>query len=213
MKITIIYDNEAWDPRLEADWGFACLIDTPDGRRLLFDTGAKGPLLLHNLAKLGIEPKSIPEVVISHPHWDHLGGLPAFLEKNPEATVFLPASCPPVPRASKTVAVSGPCLITPLIGSTGELVGGEQSLVLDTGRGWAVVSGCAHPGVGNILKAASGFGPVTALVGGLHGFTEFDLLRTLALICPCHCTRHIKEIRERYPDPFVSGGAGKVLEL
>ena len=213
MKITIIYDNQAWDPGLEADWGFACLIEAPDGRRLLFDTGANGALLLKNMARLGIDPKSIPEVVISHLHWDHLGGLPAFLEQNPQATVFLPASCPPPAKATRSVAVRGPCLITPLIGSTGELTGGEQSLVLAAGRGWTVVSGCAHPGVGAILKAASGFGRVTALVGGLHGFQEFELLKDLDLVCPCHCTRHIKEIRERYPDSFVSGGAGKVLEM
>ncbi len=41
MKVTIVYDNETWQPGLEADWGFACLVEV-EGRRWLFDTGAKG---------------------------------------------------------------------------------------------------------------------------------------------------------------------------
>lgn len=213
LKITLVYDNTAWDPQLEADWGFACLVEPGDGRRLLFDTGAKGPILLGNMAKLGIDPRTIPDVVISHAHWDHTGGLPAFLEHNPEATVYLPASCPPPPGAGKIVAVTGSRQIRPRMWSTGELAGIEQSLVVDTGQGLAVISGCAHPGVAAILKAAAGFGRVTALVGGLHGFREFDLLRDLTLICACHCTQHIADIRQRYPETSVAGGAGKVLEL
>ncbi|MFZ2631986.1 MAG: hypothetical protein WA081_14985 [Desulfosalsimonadaceae bacterium] len=27
MKITILYDNTAWDSRLTADWGFSCLVE------------------------------------------------------------------------------------------------------------------------------------------------------------------------------------------
>jgi len=213
MKITLIYDNELWDPGLQADWGFACLIEPGAGRRLLFDTGAKGPILLRNMAKLGIDPRTIPDVVISHAHWDHTGGLPAFLEQNPKATVYLPASCPPPSGAGKIVHVHGPCQLTPGFWSTGELDGGEQSLVVDTGRGLAVVCGCAHPGVAAILQAAARFGRVTALLGGLHGFREFDLIRDLSLVCPCHCTQRIAEIKRLYPGSFVQGGAGKVLEL
>ncbi len=213
MKITIIYDNEAWDPALEADWGFACLVEPGDGRRLLFDTGAKGPILLNNMAKLGIDPRTIPEVFISHTHWDHIGGLSAFMEQNPEAGVFLPASCPPPPKVRNIVPVQEAGRLAPLWWSTGELEGGEQSLVADSGRGLVVICGCAHPGVKAILAAASRFGQVRALVGGLHGFREFELLREISLVCPCHCTRYLAEIKKNYPDSCVAGGAGKVLEF
>jgi 7,8-dihydropterin-6-yl-methyl-4-(beta-D-ribofuranosyl)aminobenzene 5'-phosphate synthase len=213
MKITIVYDNDAWKPGLQADWGFACLIEAGKGYRLLFDTGAKGEILLQNMAALGLDPQTITDVFISHSHWDHMGGLPALLELNREAAVYLPASCPKPPEAREAVSIQGPCQLTPQFGSTGELNGGEQSLVVDTGKGLAVVCGCAHPGVGVILRAAARFGRVNALVGGLHGFKEFDLLRDMALVCPCHCKRYKAELEQLYPESFILGGAGKILEV
>jgi len=50
MKITILYDNEAWDQNLQSDWGFSCLIETP-AIDILFDTGAGGTILLDNMRK------------------------------------------------------------------------------------------------------------------------------------------------------------------
>jgi len=93
------------------------------------------------------------------------------------------------------------------------LDGGEQSLVVKTADGLAVICGCSHPGVGSILEASSQFGRVLALLGGLHGFVEYDLLADLNLICPCHCTQHRAEIMARYPETAISGGAGKVIEI
>lgn len=213
MKITIIYDNEAWSPNLKADWGFSCLVEPGNGSQILFDTGAKGAILLENMKKLGLDPRTISSVFISHDHWDHIGGLPAVLESNREAAIYLPASCPKPSEAEKVFSIQDATQLTPGLMSTGELNGGEQSLVVDTGQGLAVISGCAHPGVAAILKAAAQFGRVTALIGGLHGFQDFDLLRDLSLICPCHCTQHLAEIKQRYPETFVPGGAGKIVEV
>lgn len=94
-----------------------------------------------------------------------------------------------------------------------ELLGIEQSLVIKTDKGLVVIAGCSHPGVGNILEAASQFGKVYALVGGLHGFSEFDLLKDLELVCACHCTMYKSKIKSLYPDKWVKGGAGKVISI
>jgi len=42
MKITIIYDNTAFEEDLQADLGFSCLIETKNTPKILFDTGANG---------------------------------------------------------------------------------------------------------------------------------------------------------------------------
>lgn len=212
MKITIIYDNETWQPGLEAAWGFSCLVEA-NGRRLLFDTGGKGEILLQNLAALNLDPRSISEIFISHGHWDHLGGLADLLRLHRDVPVYLPWSCSGPPEAREVISVQGPCGFAGKFYSTGELKGEEQSLVVETASGLVVICGCSHPGVGAILEAAANLGTVKALVGGLHGFREYEVLADLELVCPCHCTQHQAEIMARYPETAVSGGAGKVLEI
>jgi 7,8-dihydropterin-6-yl-methyl-4-(beta-D-ribofuranosyl)aminobenzene 5'-phosphate synthase len=212
MKVTIVYDNEAWQPGLQADWGFSCLVEE-GGRRWLFDTGAKGAVLLANMEYLGFDPQTITDIFISHAHWDHLGGLKDLLRLNRNVRVYLPGSCPRPPGAREVISVQGPLAISENFFSTGELPGAEQSLVVKTKKGFAVICGCSHPGVGTILEAASRFGRVSALIGGLHGFKEYEVLADLELVCPCHCTQHRAEIMARYPETAVSGGAGRVLEF
>lgn len=70
------------------EWGFAALVEV-DGRRLLFDTGARPETVLDNARELGIDLSDVTDVVLSHHHWDHTGGLIALREalakKNPAA--------------------------------------------------------------------------------------------------------------------------------
>ena len=103
MKITIIYDNTAWDNNLTCDWGFSCLVEA-HGKIILFDTGAKGNILFDNMRKLDIDPHKIDEVFISHGHWDHTGGLLDFLKKN-QIKVYIPASCTGTGNAVNIVRV------------------------------------------------------------------------------------------------------------
>ena len=210
MKITIIYDNTAHRENLRADWGFSALVEA-EGRTILFDTGAKGAILLENMSALGVDPMSVEEVFISHAHHDHMGGLIDFLLINP-VRVILPQSAP-VPQGAEVIRVKGPVEIHPRIFSTGELRNGEQSLVVETDRGLVVIVGCSHPGVGTILDAASRFGKVRALIGGLHGFSDLDKIEDLELVCPTHCTARISQIRSRYPEKYLEGGAGRVIEI
>jgi 7,8-dihydropterin-6-yl-methyl-4-(beta-D-ribofuranosyl)aminobenzene 5'-phosphate synthase len=56
------------------EWGFAALVEA-DGRRTLFDTGARPRTVLENARELGIDLGQVDEVVLSHNHSDHTGGL------------------------------------------------------------------------------------------------------------------------------------------
>ncbi len=60
--------------------GLAFLIET-EGRRVLFDTGQSGDVLLHNLQLVEVDPATIDAVAISHAHYDHTGGLPELLDR------------------------------------------------------------------------------------------------------------------------------------
>jgi 7,8-dihydropterin-6-yl-methyl-4-(beta-D-ribofuranosyl)aminobenzene 5'-phosphate synthase len=211
MKITIVYDNVVADPCLTPDWGFACLVET-GGQKLLFDTGAKGAILLDNMATLGIDPLSIDAVLISHNHWDHVGGLNAILNRC-AARVFVPAGCSLPGSAADSVTVTTPTKLFSNCFSTGLLGDMEQALVIRQPGRAVVVVGCAHPGVGTIIAAASRFGEVRTLVGGLHGFNDFALIERLDAICPAHCTQHIDTINQCFPEKTISAGAGKVLHL
>ncbi len=212
MKVTIVYDNDVSKEGLEADWGFSCLLEAENMPKILFDTGTRGKILLANMKKLDIDPSSVQEVFISHAHFDHTGGLADFLEVNKKAKIYVPPSfAGPVER--EVITIGEPTKIHENVFSTGELGGIEQSMAVKTCKGLVVIAGCSHPGVGNILRAVAQFGKVYALIGGLHGFKEFDLLKDLELVCPTHCTQFKSQIKSLYPKKYVDGGAGKVITL
>jgi 7,8-dihydropterin-6-yl-methyl-4-(beta-D-ribofuranosyl)aminobenzene 5'-phosphate synthase len=56
------------------EWGFAALVEV-DGHRILFDTGARPDTVLKNARELGVDLAGVSDVVLSHNHGDHTGGL------------------------------------------------------------------------------------------------------------------------------------------
>ena len=81
MRVTCVVDNAVCDhSTFWGEHGLAFLIETKSGC-ILFDTGRSGTVLLHNLELLGIEPRAIDALAISHAHYDHTGGLPILLEQ------------------------------------------------------------------------------------------------------------------------------------
>lgn len=72
LKITILSTMLADGPEL-GEWGFAALVEV-DGQRILFDTGTHSDLVLKNVQSLGLNLDNVPDVIISHNHFDHVGG-------------------------------------------------------------------------------------------------------------------------------------------
>lgn len=88
MRITCIVDNSTRPHRgFWAEHGLAFLIETGDGR-ILFDTGASGEVLFHNLKVAQVSPETISALVLSHAHRDHTGGLPLLLEHRPGLPIY-----------------------------------------------------------------------------------------------------------------------------
>jgi len=73
LKITVLSTMLADGDEL-GEWGFAALVEA-DGRRLLFDTGAKPEVVSKNLQTLNLAVGDVSDVVLSHWHSDHVGGL------------------------------------------------------------------------------------------------------------------------------------------
>ena len=216
MKIKILYDNEA-APGLAKGWGFSCLIILED-EKILFDTGFDGAALISNMRKLGESPQEIRRIVLSHSHWDHIGGINHL--RQPNAEIWVPKSFSEHLKAELALRfdlyeVEGPEKIRDGVWTTGEpgRMTKEQSLVIETSKGLLVIVGCSHPGVGNILRVASRFGKVWGILGGLHGFDDYAILEGLGLIVPMHCTVNKKIITEKFQDATIEGWAGLEIDL
>lgn len=72
VKITILSTMLA-DAGI-GEWGFSALVEA-DGNRILFDTGARPTTVLENARELKIDLSNVRDVVLSHHHADHVGGL------------------------------------------------------------------------------------------------------------------------------------------
>ena len=87
VKVTVLSTMLA-DTDGIGEWGFAALVEV-DGYRVLFDTGARRETVLHNAEELKIDLAQVADVVLSHHHGDHTGGLMALRQslrsKNPNA--------------------------------------------------------------------------------------------------------------------------------
>jgi 7,8-dihydropterin-6-yl-methyl-4-(beta-D-ribofuranosyl)aminobenzene 5'-phosphate synthase len=234
-RLQVLFDNLPHKEGLTTDWGFACLVQGV-GKTLMFDTGANGRTLLGNMARLGVEPRELDAVFVSHAHGDHTGGLAALLSRNPRLALYLPASLPAelghgAERLGATVeTVDGqPRRLFHGVYSSGEMGSGvrEQALILETGPGLVVITGCAHAGVSLVAEQAAEYlnKPIYLLMGGFHlqGKTDAEIrevivrLRELGVrkVAPSHCTgnRARELMRETWGPDFVESGLGAVIEI
>jgi 7,8-dihydropterin-6-yl-methyl-4-(beta-D-ribofuranosyl)aminobenzene 5'-phosphate synthase len=232
--ITVVYDNYPYKKGLTTAWGFSCLVRGWD-QTILFDTGGDGDVLLANMRGLGIDPQEIEFVVLSHIHGDHVGGLTSLLHQHHEATVVIPPSFPTdfkeeIRRSGALVQeAEGFTELCRDVYATGEMGAWikEQSLVLRTSQGLIVITGCAHPGVVQIVEAikAQFKEDILLVMGGFHlsgeGRKEIqgivDRLRALGVknVGPCHCSGEMarKLFQETYGSAFVPVGVGMEIRI
>ena len=216
MKIIIAYNNTAIHG-LISGWGFSCLIED-NSKKILFDTGCEGLGLLYNIKKLGYKVEDINIIVISHQHWDHIGGLFDILNLNSKLEVFVLKSFSKnlkkeIGKRAKLREVENEQKITENIYTTGLIKNNpdEQSLILKTTKGIMVIVGCSHPGINKILEIAKRYGKVFGIIGGFHNFSDFDVLNDIKIVGACHCTQYINEIKKKFPDQFKEIKAGDVI--
>lgn len=87
MKFRFLIENKTDSDGLVAEHGLSVYIEA-HGKKILFDTGAS-ELFVRNAEKLKVDLSSVEELVISHGHYDHTGGVPAFCEINKIAPIYI----------------------------------------------------------------------------------------------------------------------------
>ena len=229
VTFIVIYDNYAFRKGTVADWGFSVLL-TGLEKEILFDTGTKPEIFESNIKNIGIDPRSIDLLVLSHEHLDHTGGISSFVRMKTGIPVIMPVSFSSAFKQRMTdlglkpVLIKAPSLICQNLYTSGEFEFEipEEALVLDTKKGLAVLTGCAHPGIINMLrKIKNDFGKNIYMVcGGFHlmNKTEEEMkiiiseMKELGIVkCGAtHCTgeKQIKIFREYFGENYVELGTG-----
>lgn len=194
LRITPLVDWFAEDDELLTDAGVAYLVET-DTKTILFDLGNNtdhldpAPLP-HNMAQLGVEFDSIDDIVLSHAHYDHVGGRqwtggkitgdtfgignaqPDLSDKN----IWVPT---PMTYPGTTAQIlREPRKLANGIATTGTIprqlfIGriDEQALAVNIGdKGIVLIVGCGHQTVSRLLEHAEEIfdAPLYGIVGGLH---------------------------------------------
>jgi 7,8-dihydropterin-6-yl-methyl-4-(beta-D-ribofuranosyl)aminobenzene 5'-phosphate synthase len=234
VELVVVYDNYSAQKGLQTAHGFACVIRSGDGP-VLFDTGGSGQILLENMAALGLEIAEVDAVVLSHMHWDHIGGLDAVLAANPGVDVYAPAAFSPrflldvKTRAHLVVETAQAQRVVGRVWTSGVLEWPlvEQALYVETDQGVVVVTGCAHPGVVELAQAAQRASgrQIQAVLGGFHmvGMSRagigqvIDRLRDLPVrsVGPSHCSGDASRdaMREAFGGDYLDIGVGTRLSF
>jgi 7,8-dihydropterin-6-yl-methyl-4-(beta-D-ribofuranosyl)aminobenzene 5'-phosphate synthase len=230
----MIYNNTGDHPDFKKEWGLALWIEKSN-LAVLFDTGGNPVTLWNNMQKAGIDLSRLEAIIISHNHWDHTRGLPMVLEKTAyKPVVYVPFSDSDdikqkIEKAS-IIPIQNPSRILDFLWTTGEMKGEagdqviyEQSLLIIKDNQVFLFTGCAHPGIVNIVEKAKEMQPdkeIALVAGGFHlmnmsieqiehisaKLTELNVKR----LAPSHCTgdKAIEYFRNTWKDKFVDLNIG-----
>ena len=136
MTVTSLLENTAATPSVSSEHGLSLLVETAS-RRILFDMG-QTDLFARNARALGLDLTTVDTAVLSHGHYDHGGGLAAFLEINSTAPVFVAADafCPHYNSAQRYIGLDTSLMNHPRLRVTeGELdLGDGLTLLTQKGR-------------------------------------------------------------------------------
>jgi len=235
IDIRILFDNYEGESGFRSGFGYSCFIKKGYGG-ILFDTGADNEILIHNLNKAEIKPQMITRVVLSHCHKDHTQGLTGIVNLKKDFNIYAGKSCAETLLNREELKnvnltfVNSECVeIMNGVYLTGEL--GENikeiSLLMDTGGGLVVITGCAHAGLKEIFKKAKEIinDKIFALVGGLHlkdkkeeeihELIEFLKSEGVRYIAPSHCTGNLARrlFKKSFHSGFIEAGAGSRIYI
>lgn len=90
VTMTNVYDAFGRSVKGAAqDFGFSTAVNYK-GKWILFDSGTNARIFEKNLKSLKIDLRKIDIAVVSHGHYDHVGGFDYLLEVNPKVKIYAP---------------------------------------------------------------------------------------------------------------------------
>lgn len=133
MRVTALIENTTSRDGCVAEFGLSFLVEA-NGRCALFDAGQSGKIV-ENAQALGVDLSAVDVAVLSHGHYDHADGFPAFLKANGRALLHVRAGYDGDYWNADDE----------FIGVTRELVGNERVVVVgeervDLGDGFTILS-------------------------------------------------------------------------
>jgi 7,8-dihydropterin-6-yl-methyl-4-(beta-D-ribofuranosyl)aminobenzene 5'-phosphate synthase len=234
VKLTVLYDNTQFKNGTAADWEYSCLVEGMEDT-ILFDTGTQGSILEQNIDQSHVDIDQVDQIVLSHHHLDHTGGIWTVLNQFSAVTVHVPQSFEQsfvngVTHTGATVIThalpDSICRNVYLTGEMGQTIK-EQSMILDTDSGLVVITGCSHPGIVEILQKVQQVKnrAIYLVIGGFHLMNhrsaaieaiidEFQNLN-VQYVAPTHSTRGdaIAAFEAAYGNHFVQAGTGRVIYI
>src|SRR5437763_11280748 len=107
VQAPVLDGGEAFDA-LRAEHGFAALVTFTRGERehrVLFDTGISPDGLVENMRRLEVSPHDVEAIVLSHGHFDHVGGMEGLVREL--GTADLPVFLHPEAWNRRRIALPG----------------------------------------------------------------------------------------------------------
>jgi 7,8-dihydropterin-6-yl-methyl-4-(beta-D-ribofuranosyl)aminobenzene 5'-phosphate synthase len=245
-RAVVLFDSPA-APGLADGWGYSLYIENR-GKRILFDTGPSPTALETNARALGIDLTKLDAVIISHDDSDHFAGLPHIASVHRNVPVYVPESDygafglsglngffrffqalmprndvvdPPkglrYVRVAREASLDGGMRLVVFNFGDGRK---EQALVVDRPGGAVLFSGCAHPGIANMVRGAGT--SVRVIAGGFHlaHSSEAEIRKTAAELkasgvraaIPGHCSgpKATSELKRQFGAglrPVAAGGS------
>ncbi|NLY81898.1 MAG: MBL fold metallo-hydrolase [Clostridiales bacterium] len=87
MKLKVLLDNKTETVDVNAEWGLSVLIEA-DGLKIVYDLGTTD-MVMDNAKVMNVNMEDVDAVAISHGHFDHTGGIPAFCKVNKKAKIYI----------------------------------------------------------------------------------------------------------------------------